>query len=56
MTGNVKEEPEPAGGLKTLPKIFTPGKEDVLDYKKYGEFLDVGTEQYDYKVKNPKQP
>ena len=29
-------------------KIYTPGTEDVVDYAKYGEFKNVGTNKYKY--------
>lgn len=55
MTGNVKEEPDKVdGGIKTYPKLSFPGKDKVINYKKYGEFVGVGTRDYVYQVKDPK--
>ena len=54
MTG--KYEPEdpvtPVSRLKTLPQIHQP-RLDVVDYSKYGEFINPGTENYKYKVLDP---
>ncbi len=33
-----------------LPKIYTPGLEKVVDYSKYGKFLNVGKEDYHYSI------
>jgi tetratricopeptide (TPR) repeat protein len=55
MTGKIEEAPdEPEKGLKTLPKLAFPGKADVIDYKRYGEFVKVGTPEYSYKINDPK--
>ncbi len=55
MTGKVEEDiTPPTKGLQTLPKLAKPGTERVVDYKRFGEFLNVGTPQYTYKVKDPK--
>ncbi|HXV19127.1 MAG TPA: hypothetical protein VD883_03525, partial [Candidatus Omnitrophota bacterium] len=35
-------------------KLYDPGTEDVVDYEKYGTFVGLGTEQYQYKVTNRK--
>ena len=35
-------------------ELWDPGTEDVIDYEKYGEFLDLGTGKYRYKIKNRK--
>ena len=32
--------------------LYDPGKEDFVDYKKYGEFKNVGTKDYQYVVKD----
>jgi beta-glucuronidase len=54
MTGNVKEEPEPVSEKKTMPHIALKGTEDVIDYKKYGEFIGVETPDYQFKINDPK--
>jgi len=33
-------------------KLYDPGKEVVVDYGKYGEFENIGTEKYKYKIKD----
>jgi hypothetical protein len=33
-------------------KLYDEGKELIADYAKYGEFKDVGTENYKYKMKD----
>lgn len=54
MTGKVQEDiPQPTKGLVTLPQLVVKGKEDVVDYRKYGEFLNVGKEDYEYRVNDP---
>lgn len=54
MKGIFEEEPAPVEGLKTMPKLAAPGTETVIDYRKYGEFIGVGSEQYEYKINDPK--
>jgi beta-glucuronidase len=34
--------------------IFDPGKEDIVDYGKYGEFQNIGTENYKYIIRDTK--
>ena len=29
-------------------EIYTPGTEDFVDYEKYGEFQNIGTDKYKY--------
>ncbi|MBP9853375.1 MAG: tetratricopeptide repeat protein [Candidatus Omnitrophica bacterium] len=36
--------------LRTVPVLFTKGTEDVVDYTKYGQFMNVGTENYIYRM------
>ncbi len=51
MTGKVEEEEEvPPTRLRTLPSLARPGTEKVIDYQKYGEFVEVGTKDYRYKI------
>ncbi|MBZ0165194.1 MAG: hypothetical protein K8I00_00205, partial [Candidatus Omnitrophica bacterium] len=38
--------------LRTVPKMHTPGTEKIVDYKKYGEFLNVGKKNYHYRIKD----
>ncbi len=54
LTGKVEEEPEVQPGkiLRTKPYIHTKGRSRVVDYKKYGEFQHVGTEDYVYVIKD----
>jgi len=52
MLGKVEEpdhdvDPE---RLRTLPVLAFPGKEQVVDYRKYGEFQNVGSKDYQYKI------
>ena len=49
-----KELPE---RLKETPQtkitLYEPGKDELVDYRKYGYFKDIGTENYRYIVKDP---
>ena len=57
LDGKVKkEEPkaEPKKVLKTVPTLYLKGKEDVVDYAKYGQFVNSGTKDYHYEVSDPK--
>ncbi len=55
LTGKVTEEPEPNEKVnRTLPNLFTKGKDKIIDYTKYGKFLNVGTENYHYSITNLK--
>jgi len=38
--------------LPTKIVLYDPGKEDFIDYTKYGEFKNVGTKDYQYVVKD----
>jgi tetratricopeptide (TPR) repeat protein len=38
--------------LPTKITLYDPGKEDFVDYSKYGEFKNVGTKDYQYAVKD----
>jgi len=38
--------------LATKIVLYEPGKEDFVDYKKYGEFKNTGTKDYQYLVKD----
>ena len=37
---------------KTSITLYDPGKEDIVDYKKYGYFKNIGTDKYAYVVKD----
>ncbi|MDD5044381.1 MAG: glycoside hydrolase family 2 TIM barrel-domain containing protein [Candidatus Omnitrophica bacterium] len=55
MQGKVKESPEGKKPLQLTPTkvvLFDPGKEDFVDYQKYGEFQNVGTKDYKYVIKD----
>jgi tetratricopeptide (TPR) repeat protein len=38
--------------VHTQINIFTPGTDDFLDYSKYGEFENLGTDKYKYTIKD----
>jgi beta-glucuronidase len=38
--------------LKTTIVLYDAGKEDIIDYKKYGHFKNIGTDKYTYVVKD----
>jgi tetratricopeptide (TPR) repeat protein len=42
----------PVSNLTTTVVLYDPGKEDVVDYEKYGNFTNVGTKDYKYIVKD----
>ena len=56
MLGNVEEEEEPhqPDRIKTVPRLAFPGTQKVVDYQRYGEFQNVGTSDYHYKVTDQK--
>jgi hypothetical protein len=41
-------------GPKTKPTLAFPGTDKVVDYSKYGQFLNVGTKKYHYQVTDRK--
>ena len=47
LTGNIQEE-EIKDVLKTLPKLYTIGKKQVLNFLDYGHFENVGTSDYKF--------
>ncbi len=56
ITGEGREEdfPKvPAKTVKTRPKIYFSGKDKVVDYTKYGQFINAGTQDYQYVIKDP---
>ena len=52
ITGNVEEEEDPKSTLKTKPSLHTKAKEDIVEYAKYGEFVNVGRPDYRFKIKD----
>jgi len=40
--------------VRSVIEIHNPGKEAIVSYAKYGDFLNVGTKNYEYKVTDPK--
>ena len=36
-------------------KLYDPGTEDIVDYEKYGAFVGLGTDKYEYKLTNRKR-
>jgi beta-glucuronidase len=54
MTG-VEEQREAAEKNKplVLPVLVKPGKDEVVDYKKYGHFVGVGTRDFHFEMGNP---
>ncbi len=52
LTGKAEEEPEPQMVIRTQPYLHTKGQSKVIDYKRYGYFRGVGTENYEYVIKN----
>ncbi|MCC6758724.1 MAG: tetratricopeptide repeat protein [Candidatus Omnitrophica bacterium] len=54
MLGNVVEEDPVSDSLKTIPPVLNPGKEKVIDYRKFGQFSGVGTTDYKFTVSKPK--
>ncbi|HTZ10802.1 MAG TPA: tetratricopeptide repeat protein, partial [Candidatus Margulisiibacteriota bacterium] len=53
-TGSIELEKEKkqVSQLVTGIKLYDPGKEEVVDYAKYGEFTNVGTKDYQYIVRD----
>ena len=50
-TGSIEvEQKKQVSQLATKLVLFDPGKEEFVDYAKYGEFKDVGTKDYKYVV------
>ncbi len=53
-TGSIEVEKEKKKVSQRVTKItlYDPGKEDVVNYARYGEFKNVGTKDYQYVVKD----
>lgn len=52
ITGKAEEElaHKAPGVQRTIPVLVKRGKERVIDYIKYGKFLNVGTDKYHYSI------
>ena len=38
---------------KTMPNLYFKGRENIVDYTKYGQFIAAGTQDYHYKINDP---
>ena len=57
MSGKAQHDEEmkqKRASVKTMPNLQFKGKEAVVDYAKYGKFLNVGTKNYHYQIKDVK--
>ncbi len=50
LPGETKTERK---GPHTVPHFAFPGTQKVIDYRKYGKFLNVGTKDYHYRILRP---
>lgn len=52
LTGKAEEETQSqtVKANRTRPILHTPGTEDIIDYTKYGKFLNAGTAEYKYSI------
>ena len=51
MEGKAPQTPAPVKKApKTIPVLAFPGKEEVVDWTKYGNFLNVGTKEFHYQI------
>jgi len=48
----VKEEKKQVSQLPTKIVLYDPGKAEFVNYERYGKFLNVGTKDYRYEVKD----
>ena len=57
LSGKVEQEEEEKSKLsnrkRTLLKLHVKGKEDIVDYEKYGQFIGVGAKDYRYQINSP---
>jgi len=54
-TGSIEvEQKKQVSQLVTKLTLFDPGKENFVDYAKYGEFKNIGTKDYLYSITNQK--
>ncbi|MFA4889271.1 MAG: glycoside hydrolase family 2 TIM barrel-domain containing protein [Candidatus Omnitrophota bacterium] len=52
-TGSIEIKPKPKVSLiPTKVVLYDPGKEDFVDYQKYGEFKNRGSEDYKYEIRD----
>jgi len=52
-TGSIElEKKHKVSQIPTKIVLYDPGKEDIVDYEKYGEFVSVGTRDYKYIIKD----
>ncbi|VAX35303.1 hypothetical protein MNBD_UNCLBAC01-1764 [hydrothermal vent metagenome] len=55
ITGNVPEEEEEGSkSIRTRPVLHTPAKDQIVDYTKYGKFLNVGKNNFHYSIADRK--
>ena len=56
LTGKYEEEVQKKFEkvIRTKPVLHVLGSQDIIDYTKYGKFINVGTENYSYEVTNIK--
>jgi len=54
LTGKIEEEEEAIKTESTAPRLEHPGKDKVVDYLKYGKFVNVGRKDYRYEIINHK--
>ncbi len=54
LTGKAEDEAEPVKTQRTIPKLRNTGTERIVDYSKYGKFVNIGTKDYHYEVTDPK--
>lgn len=57
ITGKMEEREaaENPVGLRTRPRLIKEGAVQVVDYRKFGEFVGVGTKEYSYKITKNKE-
>jgi tetratricopeptide (TPR) repeat protein len=53
IEGGAQEDKAARRGPKTVPHLEFPGTEPIIDYKKYGNFLNAGTPEYHYQITDP---
>ncbi|MDD5617916.1 MAG: tetratricopeptide repeat protein, partial [Candidatus Omnitrophica bacterium] len=46
------QQEEESPGIETSLSLYEPGKEEIIDYEKYGEFVGLETSNYKYVIKN----
>ncbi len=55
LTGKAEEELQhvPTKAIGTTIHLNSPGKDNIIDYTKYGKFLNIGTVDYHYSITDP---